>query len=249
MGPPVQGTPGVFVPTPPGSRSGVIVPAPVGTNPAVVVGAPPVLRPGMEVRPGDSGHVQIVAPANVTAGGRPFNSMAPAQAHLAAAQTPVVRVAAPAPASRNAIPTFSPHAGFSKLPEARAVQPVVTQPNVLRTAPPPPGGGPRAYTQPQGQPQFNAPPQEQGSFTPRSAGQPQQFNAPRPPQPSAPNQQASGQPQLNAARSTQPGAPGPQAANAGHAQGTRPEAGHPGQKSAPKKEHEQREHAEKERRE
>ena len=164
MGPPVQGPPGVFVPPPPGSRPGVIVPAPVGTNPAVVVGAPPLLRPGMEVRPGDSGHVQIVAPANVTAGGRPFNSMAPAQAHLAAAQTPVVRVAAPAPASRNAIPSFSPRAGFSKLPEARAVQPVVTQPNVLRTAPtaggpsvpPPPGSGPRAYTQPQGQARLNA---------------------------------------------------------------------------------------------
>lgn len=186
MGPPVQGPAGVFVPPPPGSRPGLIVPAPVGTNPAVVVGAPPLLHPGMEVRPGDSAHVQIVAPANATAGGRPFNSMAPAQAQLAAAQTPVVRVAAPAPASRNAIPSFSPRSGFSKLPEARPTQSVVMQPNVLRAAPsaaglampPPPGGGPRPYAQPQGQPR-------------------PQSNVARPAQPGAPARQtaSAGHPQ------------------------------------------------------
>jgi hypothetical protein len=259
MGPPVQGPQGVFVPPPPGSRPGVIVPAPVGTNPAVVVGAPPCLRPGMEVRQGDGGHVQIVAPANVTPGGRPFNTMAPAPAHLAASQIPVVRVPSPTPALRNAIPSYNPRTGFSKLPQAQPVQPVVTQPNMLRAAPspggpsmvPPPGGGPRPFAQPQGRPQYNAPPSPQpGASTSKAAGQPQ-FNAPRPPQPNAPGPQVGGgqpQPQVNAARPPQPGAPATQGAGAGHPQGVRPEAGHPVAKPAPKKEPE-RERVEKERRE
>jgi len=235
----VQGPSGVFVPPPPGSRPGLIVPAPVGTNPAVVVGAPPLLRPGMEVRPGDGGHVQIVAPANVTASGRPVNTMAPVQAHLAAAQTPVVRVAAPTPVSRNAIPTFNPRSGFSKLPEARPVQPVVSQPNALRASPSaggpsmesPPGAGSRAFAQPQGEPRFNA--------------------QARPAQPSAPAPQAGGppsEPQFKTARRPpQRGSVAQQAAASGHATGARPEGGRPGAKPAPKKEHE-REHAEKERR-
>jgi len=136
MGPPCcQGPVGVFVPPPPGSRLGIIVPAPVGTSPAVVVGAPPVVRPGMMVQPGDGGHVRIAAPAGVTANGRPVSAMAPREAHLAAAQAPVVRVAAPEPVSRTPIPSYSPKRGYSHLPEARPVHPVVAQPNQLQHAP------------------------------------------------------------------------------------------------------------------
>jgi len=89
----------------------------------------------MQVRPGDGGHVQIVAPANVTANGQSLNTMAPSQAHLAAAQPPVVHAGAPQPVSTSPIPTFSPRSGFSRLPEPRRVQPVLTQPATPRRLP------------------------------------------------------------------------------------------------------------------
>ena len=118
-----DGPNGVFVPAPPGSRAGIIVPAPVGTNPAVVIGAPPLARHGMQIHPGDSGHVRIDAPADATFNQRAVHSLAPREAHLAAAQPPVVRVAAPAPAMSAPIPTFSPRHGFTeRLPPARAPQ-------------------------------------------------------------------------------------------------------------------------------
>jgi len=267
MGPPVQGPVGVFVPPPPGSHPGLIVPAPVGTNPAVVVGAPPLVHPGMQVRPGEGGNVQIVAPANVTAGGQPVNTMAPNQAHLAASQTPVVRAQAPTPASPNAIPTFNPKHGYSPLPEARSVQPVVTQPNLVRPSPPAygapaasPSPASHPYGQPSGQPQFNAErspqvgaPAPQGVLPQPGQGQ---FNASHPP-PAGGVQQ--GQAQFGALHPSQPGSPGSQAGAYGHAPpppqaavhpapGTAPPNGHgpSGPKPPPKKEGE---HAEKERHE
>jgi hypothetical protein len=136
-GPHCQGPNGVFVPPPPGSRAGLIVPAPIGTSPAVVVGAPPLLRPGLRVREGgDREHVRLEAPAGAMANGRAFDSFAPRQSNLAAAQHPVVRVAAPPAASASPMHSFDPRRGFARLPEARAVRPEVTQPALLhRDAP------------------------------------------------------------------------------------------------------------------
>ncbi len=144
-GPRPLGPNGVFVPPPPGSRHGVIVPAPIGTSPAVVMGAPQVVRPGMQVTPGDSGMLHIQAPPAAVASGRAYSSTAPSQAHVAAAQTPMVRAVAPAPASSAPIRTYSPRQGFSALPPARPVErspAAAPQPTrkaaEARPAPPPP---------------------------------------------------------------------------------------------------------------
>lgn len=177
-GPRCEGPEGVFVPPPPGSRAGIIVPAPLGTAPAVVVGAPPVLRRGMEIRGGDEGHVQIVAPAGVTANGRPLTVSAPRLAHLAAAQQPVVRVAAPAPASSTPIRNFSPRQGFAPLPAARPVQAVVSQPALVHR----PAAAPGQRFDPAQRPQpAQRPPQSPvQQAAPQPAQRPEGFQ--RPPQ-------------------------------------------------------------------
>ncbi len=131
-GPPCQGPNGVFVPAPPGSRPGIVVPAPIGTSPAVVVGAPPAIRPGMRIQPGDEGHVRIEAPALAMAGGVALAMSAPREAHLAAAQTPVVRAAAPTPQSATPIRSYSPRQGFAALPQARTVRAEVAQPAMVQ---------------------------------------------------------------------------------------------------------------------
>ncbi len=135
MGPPPRGPNCIFVPPPPGSRLGVVVPAPLGTSPAVVIGAPPVIQFGMQVRLGDEGHVRIEAPAGATASGRAISMMAPREAHLAAAQRPIVRVAAPVPASSSPMRAFNPHGPLPTLPRAVAVRAVVAAPAQLHRAP------------------------------------------------------------------------------------------------------------------
>src|ERR1700724_3379574 len=126
-----MGPNGCFIPPPPGSRPGIIIPAPIGTAPAVMTGAPPVVAVGMRVtnNVNNSVHntkvtnnvtnnvtnvrnvtnitnVTIVAPPSATANGQAVNTTAPAQAHLAAAQSSVVKAAAPEPASSKPIPAF-----------------------------------------------------------------------------------------------------------------------------------------------
>ena len=146
VGPPPMGPAGIFVPPPPGSRPGIIIPAPVGTPPAVVVGAPPVMNVGMSIHGNVNvnGHntvvndnrvtnynvtnvrnvtnVVIQAPAAAMANGRAFESTVPHQAHLAAAQRPVVSVRAPAPASRTAVQAYVPGRTVAGLPPAQHVQ-------------------------------------------------------------------------------------------------------------------------------
>ena len=137
-GPRPIGPVGVFVPAPPGSRAGLIVPAPIGTSPAVVIGAPPVTNVGMRIENRVENNttinntrvtnvtnitnVTIVAPAGATASGRAFESQVPAQAHLAAAQAPVVHVAAPTPASVKPIAAFAADRPLPALPPAQTVQ-------------------------------------------------------------------------------------------------------------------------------
>jgi hypothetical protein len=140
-GPAPIGPQGVFVPAPPGSRIGLIVPAPIGTPPAVVTGAPPVVNVGMRIQNnvGNSTtinnthitnitNVTIVAPPGATAGGRPYQSAVPAQAHLAAALPPVVRMPAPVPASTRPITSFVPGRPAQALPPAQMVHPVAFNP-------------------------------------------------------------------------------------------------------------------------
>jgi DNA segregation ATPase FtsK/SpoIIIE-like protein len=146
VGPPPIGPVGIFVPPPPGSRPGIIVPAPIGTPPAVVVGAPPVMAVGMRVTGAvtiDARHtvindnrvtnysvtnvrnvtnVTVVAPASATASGRPFQAQVPHQAHLAAAQRPVVAARAPAPASRTPVAAYVPGRPVARLPAPQRVQ-------------------------------------------------------------------------------------------------------------------------------
>ena len=128
VGPPPMGPAGIFIPPPPESRPGIIIPAPVGTPPAVVVSAPPVMQIGMRVRNNvtvdhtvindnrvtnynvtnvrNVTNVVIEAPAAATANGRTFQATVPHQAHLAAAQKPVVAVRAPMPASRAPVQAY-----------------------------------------------------------------------------------------------------------------------------------------------
>jgi hypothetical protein len=129
MGPPPMGPSGVFIPAPPGSRPGIIIPAPVGTAPAVVTSAPPVIKPGMRIEgrltPGanlNQANVRVVAPAGVTASGRPVTTTVPAAAHLAAARAPVVRATAPTPASAHPLPAFNPRQAPPALPRPQPVQ-------------------------------------------------------------------------------------------------------------------------------
>ena len=123
------GPSGIFVPPPPGSRRGVIVPAPLGTSPAVVTGAPPVVRAGMRVTNNHNvtnnttvvnniTNVTIVAPANATASGKPVRAVMPAQAHLAASVTPVVKANAPPPAVKPGQPVRPKRQqGVTQLPQ------------------------------------------------------------------------------------------------------------------------------------
>ena len=134
-GPRPIGPDGCFVPAPPGSRPGFIVPAPVGTAPAVVTGAPPVVAVGMHITASSTvnnrttnvtnvtniTNVTIVAPPGATAGGKAFDSQVPARAHLAAAQTPVVKTLAPEPVSTKPIPAYRPGRKPVALPPAQAV--------------------------------------------------------------------------------------------------------------------------------
>jgi hypothetical protein len=206
-GPRCEGPNGVFVPPPPGSRQGVIVAAPIGTSPAVVVGAPPVRQPGMRVQPGENGNFRVEAPPGATFTGRSFSGVAPGQAHLAMAQTPVVRVAAPPPASNAAIHSFSPREGLSTLPPPRPVErPVLTQP--ARAAQPP---GERPFERAPPPPQPVAPPLQAAPPRAPQAGPPQvaapaQPNAGQPPGPIRP-QGLPAQPQVAPAQ--HPAAPKP----------------------------------------
>lgn len=130
------GPSGVFVPAPPGSRLGLIIPAPIGTPPAVVIGAPPVTNVGMRIQNRVDNttinntwttnvtnitNVTIVAPAGATASGKAFEAQVPAQAHLAAAQTPVVHTAAPVPASNKPIAAFAADRPLPALPAPQQV--------------------------------------------------------------------------------------------------------------------------------
>lgn len=143
---------GVFVPPPPGSRPGLIIPAPIGTPPAVVIGAPPVNNVGMYIQVNNTSvhnhttiinNVTVVAPPNATISGRPFNSVLPAQAHLAAQQTPQVRGWAPPPAPRpqavpanNIMPSMTP-AGQQRpyVQQAPVTYPSAPQPPRIERAP------------------------------------------------------------------------------------------------------------------
>jgi hypothetical protein len=66
-------------------------------------------------------NVTIVAPASATANGQAVNSSVPAQAHLAAAQTAVVKAQAPEPASTKPVPAFVHGRPPAPLPPAQAV--------------------------------------------------------------------------------------------------------------------------------
>ncbi|MBC3862829.1 hypothetical protein H8K32_12005 [Undibacterium jejuense] len=149
------GPQGVFIPAPPGSARGLIVPAPIGTSPAVVTSAPPIIREGMRVHIENNSHnatvinnnttivnnVTIVAPPGSTANGQAFNRAVPAQAHLAAQMTPVVKAMAPEPVSTKPIPSYSNAHGPVALPPSQMVHfnnqatPVPGQPQHMPTAP------------------------------------------------------------------------------------------------------------------
>jgi hypothetical protein len=160
-GPACEGPEGVFVPPPPGSRRGIIVPAPIGTAPAVVTSAPPVVNVGMRITNNVNSNnttvnnvtnvtnvtnitrVTIVAPASATATGQAVNTSVPAQAHLAAAMAPTVRVAAPPPASQQAIPAFTRGRPPVALPPPQVVHAIV-QPQPRRPIAPSPVAAPAA---------------------------------------------------------------------------------------------------------
>ena len=153
VGPPPMGPSGIFIPPPPGSRPGIIIPAPVGTPPAVVVSAPPVMNVGMSVHGNvninshntvvndnrvtnynvtnvrNVTNVVIQAPAGAMANGRAFEATVPHQAHLAAAQKPVVPVRAPAPVSRTAVQAYVPGRTVAALPPPQHVQGLPTVPS------------------------------------------------------------------------------------------------------------------------
>jgi hypothetical protein len=123
-GPPPRGPEGVFIPPPPGSRPGLIVPAFVGCPPAVVMGAPPAIGPGMRVTHNHDttiNNVTIIAPASAVATHVAVNSSVPSAAHLAAAQTPVVRMLAPQPATTRPVPPYSAAHSIA-LPAAQSVR-------------------------------------------------------------------------------------------------------------------------------
>jgi len=163
-GPPCIGPEGVFVPPPPGSRLGIIIPAPVGTAPAVVTSAPAVVNVGMRITNNVNSnnttvvnnvtnvtnvtnitHVTIVAPASATATGQAVNTSVPAQAHLAAALPPLVKVAAPPPATQQPIPAFVRGRPQVALPPPQVVHAIVQAPP---RRPIPPAGAPAPATPP-----------------------------------------------------------------------------------------------------
>ena len=74
-------------------------------------------------------NVVIQAPAGATANGRAFEATVPHQAHLAAAQQPVVSVRAPAPASRTAVQAYVPGRAVAALPPPQHVQGLPTVPS------------------------------------------------------------------------------------------------------------------------
>jgi hypothetical protein len=159
-GPPPMGPSGVFIPAPPGSRFGIIIPAPIGISPAVVTSAPPVVAVGMRVNINNTTNnvsnttnttnvtnitkitnvtnVTVVAPASATATGRAVNASVPAQAHLAAALPPVVKVQAPRPVSSKPIPSYVHGRAPPALPAAQAVK-VESAPRAAEPAASPPG--------------------------------------------------------------------------------------------------------------
>jgi hypothetical protein len=163
-GPPCIGPEGVFVPPPPGSRLGIIIPAPVGTAPAVVTSAPAVVNVGMRITNNVNSnnttvvnnvtnvtnvtnitHVTIVAPASATATGQAVNTSVPAQAHLAAALPPLVKVAAPPPATQRPIPAFVRGRPQVALPPPQVVHAIVQAPP---RRPIPPAAAPAPATPP-----------------------------------------------------------------------------------------------------
>jgi hypothetical protein len=149
----------------------------MGTAPAVMTGAPPVIAVGMRVtnNVNNSVHnttvtnnvtnnvtnvrnvtnitnVTIVAPPGATANGQAVNTTAPAQAHLAAAQSSVVKASAPEPASSKPIPAFVHGRPPAALPPAQAVNTTASGPKEAHT------NTPRPDTQAHGTPTQNGQP-------------------------------------------------------------------------------------------
>jgi hypothetical protein len=172
-GPRPMGPNGCFIPPPPGSRPGIIIPAPIGTAPAVMTAAPPVVAVGMRVtnNVNNSVHnttvinsvtnvrnvtnitnVTILAPPSATANGQAVNTTAPAQAHLAAAQSSVVKATAPEPASSKPIPAFVHGRPPTSLPPAQAVNTSAWGPKEAHT------NTPRPENQAHGAPMTNGQP-------------------------------------------------------------------------------------------
>ena len=217
-GPAPIGPMGVFVPAPPGSHLGLIVPAPIGTAPAVVTGAPPIVSAGMHITVNNTTvnnvnnvtnvtHVTVVAPAGSTATGQAFNNSVPAQPHLAAAMTPVVKATAPEPASAKPIPAFVPGHAPTALPPAQTVHAEV--PPALAHPQPHPGQPPQqprpqpmpAQQQQPLQPQQPQPPQhpvqQSQPMQPAPAPHPQPGQAPHPQPGQAPQPQENPRPAVN----------------------------------------------------
>lgn len=179
-GPRPMGPNGCFIPPPPGSRPGIIIPAPIGTAPAVMTGAPPVVAVGMRVTNTVNNNVTnvrnvtnitnvtIVAPATATANGQAVNTSAPAQAHLAAAQSAVVRAAAPEPASSKPIPAFVHGRPPAPLPPSQAVNTAVSGPKEAHTNSPRPDNqgrsAPAGKSAPDAQPAAGHPSESQGEY-------------------------------------------------------------------------------------
>jgi hypothetical protein len=199
-GPRPMGPNGCFIPPPPGSRPGIIIPAPIGTAPAVMTGAPPVVAVGMRVTNTVNNNVHnttvinnttnnvtnvrnvtnitnvtIVAPATATANGRAVNTSAPAQAHLAAAQSAVVEAAAPEPASSKPIPAFVHGRPPAPLPPSQAVSTAASEAKEAHTNSPRPDNQGRAASAgksaPEAQPAAGHPAQSQGESRQVAAGQ------------------------------------------------------------------------------
>lgn len=151
-GPAPIGPEGVIIPAPPGSVAGLVIAAFVSSAPAVVTSAPPAVAVGMQVRrvasvatpnPPSEDQVIIEAPAAAVATQEPFARTVPAQAHLAAALPPVVRMMAPPPPSARALPVYVPGRPIELPPPmlVRAeVPPELTRPRAAQsaTAPQPP---------------------------------------------------------------------------------------------------------------
>ena len=208
-GPRPIGPQGVFVPPPPGSRVGLIVPAPIGTAPAVVTSATPVVNVGMRIQNNNTTvnntritnitnvtNVTIVAPASATASGKAFETAVPAQAHLAAALPPVVRIPAPMPVSTRPIPSFTPTRAPVVLPPPQMVRsgaataPGATSqravPGTTPTAvPSPPVAAPAAIAPLPASPAMTKPAAMSERQGPAPVAQRQGAELPRPPSPTA----------------------------------------------------------------